>query len=424
MNGVQIGDVVAGRYRLDEFVGSGGMATVYRATDQRLGRTVAVKVFLQGAAGRGDEARRVSETRLLASLNHHALVTLHDAHLPEEGLAFLVMEYVDGGTLDARLRRGPLSPEDAAALGVELGEALHVVHSAGIIHRDVKPSNILLRAPLTPRGTVRPALADFGIAYLVDTTRLTTPGTAIGTAAYLAPEQVRGAPPTTASDIYSLGLVLIEALTGRRAFPQQTPMEAVVARLSMQPDIPTEVGFAWRSLLTTMTTTDPDQRPTAIGVAARLRLAGTAPDGDPGTTAAALPVTADESNVGGAPFARGFAGDGTTATKVLATEPTGPMEPTGPVEPTGPTHPAIPVHPAARAEGLRSRTDRGSDAAARRRWTPMTWALTSVALVVAVVLGISIWTSTLPTDAEQPDLPQTGEPLDTRLQELLEAVTP
>ncbi|HAQ59291.1 MAG TPA: serine/threonine protein kinase, partial [Microbacterium sp.] len=188
MNGVQIGDVVAGRYRLDEFVGSGGMATVYRATDQRLGRTVAVKVFLQGAAGRGDEARRVSETRLLASLNHHALVTLHDAHLPEEGLAFLVMEYVDGGTLDARLRRGPLSPEDAAALGVELGEALHVVHSAGIIHRDVKPSNILLRAPLTPRGTVRPALADFGIAYLVDTTRLTTPRTAIGTAAYLAPE--------------------------------------------------------------------------------------------------------------------------------------------------------------------------------------------------------------------------------------------
>ena len=400
MNGLQVGEVVAERYRVDEFVGAGGMAAVYRATDQTLGRTVAVKVFLQGTAGRGDEARRVSETRLLASLNHHALVTLHDAHLPEDGLAFLVMEYIDGGSLDDRLRGGPLSPRDAAGLAGELAEALHVVHAAGIIHRDVKPSNILLRSPLTPDGAARPTLADFGIAYLVDTTRLTAPGTAIGTAAYLAPEQVRGAPPTTASDIYSLGLVLIEALTGQRAFAQQTPIEAIAARLSMQPEIPNDIGYAWRSLLTAMTTLDPEQRPTALEVAARVRMVGSAAD-DAATTVAAPALTAIESRTGDGRAAQSLSADDSSATKVL---------------------------PAATATATRAETQAAGATSgasvARRRRTVTIWVGASVALAVAIVLGILVWTSNPPTDADQPDLPQIGEPLDTHLQDLLEAVTP
>lgn len=400
MNGLQVGEVVAERYRVDEFVGAGGMAAVYRATDQTLGRTVAVKVFLQGTAGRGDEARRVSETRLLASLNHHALVTLHDAHLPEDGLAFLVMEYIDGGSLDDRLRGGPLSPQDAAGLAGELAEALHVVHAAGIIHRDVKPSNILLRSPLTPDGVARPTLADFGIAYLVDTTRLTAPGTAIGTAAYLAPEQVRGAPPTTASDIYSLGLVLIEALTGQRAFAQQTPIEAIAARLSMQPEIPNDIGYAWRSLLTAMTTLDPEQRPTALEVAARVRMVGSAAD-DAATTAAAPALTAIESRTSDRRAAQSLGADDSSATKVLPAAATAVTQTE--TQATGAT---------------------GGPSVARRRRTVTIWVGAAVALAVAIVLGILVWTSNPPTDADQPDLPQIGEPLDTHLQDLLEAVTP
>ena len=128
------------------------------------------------------------------------------------------------------------------------------------------------RPPLTPDHTFRAVLADFGIAYLVDAARVTTPGTAIGTAAYISPEQVRGHAPTPASDIYSLGLVLLEALSGRRAFAQQTPIEAVSARLIAPPEVPGDWGYGWRSLLTAMTAVDPADRPTALDVSVRGRV--------------------------------------------------------------------------------------------------------------------------------------------------------
>ena len=178
------------------------------------------------------------------------------------------MEYVDGPTLSARLAAGPLPPpEEIAALAVDIAEALHVVHEKGVVHRDIKPSNVLLWNSPLPDRAFRAKLADFGIARLLDSTRVTVPGTVIGTAAYLAPEQVRGEEPSPAADIYSLGLMLIEALTGKRAFAAALGHEALIARLTVSPTIPDEVSGGWRTLLTAMTASNPARRPTALQVA-------------------------------------------------------------------------------------------------------------------------------------------------------------
>ncbi|MER7797999.1 protein kinase [Microbacterium sp. NPDC096154] len=282
--GASDAELLGGRYRLEELVGRGGMGRVYRATDELLGRTVAIKLFPAAPRDDADLARRASETRLLAALSHPSLVTLFDADTAEDGSGYLVMEYVDGGTLADRIARGPLAPQQVAAVAADLAEALHAVHAAGIIHRDIKPPNVLMRA--SAQGPYRATLADFGIAYLVDGARMTTPGMAVGTAAYFSPEQARGAEPSPASDIYAFGLVLIEALTGRRAFPQTTPIEAAIARLHTPPQVPAGFGYGWRSLLTAMTATDPAARPTALEVASRARSLQNEAD----ETAAAVPV--------------------------------------------------------------------------------------------------------------------------------------
>ena len=258
---------MGGRYRLQELVGIGGMSRVFRATDELLGRTVAVKLFPAAAGNHTDRARLDAETRLLASLSHPSLLTLYDADAFADGSGFLAMEYVDGGTLGDLLEKGPLAPREVAHVAVDLGDALAAVHAAGVIHRDIKPPNVLMRTSHGRR--FQATLADFGIAYLMDSARLTTPGMAVGTAAYFSPEQARGAQPTPASDIYALGLVLIESLTGRRAFPQSTPIEAAIARLHTPPEVPAGFGYGWRSLLTAMTATDPADRPSAAEVADR-----------------------------------------------------------------------------------------------------------------------------------------------------------
>ncbi|MFJ6550584.1 protein kinase [Microbacterium sp. NPDC091676] len=255
-----------GRYHLRECVGQGGMARVYRAEDSLLGRTVAIKMLRaeteQGAAS--ERAR--GEMTVLASLNHPALVTLYDAQLHPGRAEYLVMEFVDGPTLAARIAQGPLPSSEVAALAADLAEALHVVHGAGIVHRDIKPSNVLLTGRSLAGSRSGAKLADFGISVLVDAARLTSPGTVIGTAAYLAPEQLNGAAPAPAADIYALGLVLREALTGERAFAEAEGIGATLARLIEPPAIPESVGPAWSALLQRMTATDPEDRPSAAGV--------------------------------------------------------------------------------------------------------------------------------------------------------------
>ncbi|UPO77472.1 serine/threonine-protein kinase [Arthrobacter sp. Helios] len=269
--------LIAGRYRLTEPIGHGGMATVYRGQDEALGRDIAVKLFRASAVDPDDVERQDTEMHLLASLTHPGLVTLFDAGKDDAGRddgaageprAFLVMELIDGPDLRKRLRDKPVPAADVAYIGAELAGALAYIHARGVVHRDVKPANILL--PPAIAGTApRAKLTDFGIARMVDGARITATGATLGTANYLSPEQASGSSACASSDIYSLGLVLLESVTGRIEFGGSA-VEAAVARLSRDPEIPATLGPQWRSLLTAMTARTPEDRPTAGEVSASL----------------------------------------------------------------------------------------------------------------------------------------------------------
>ncbi|MFD8228214.1 protein kinase [Streptomyces massasporeus] len=261
--------ILAGRYRLDALIGSGGAADVYRGFDLRLRRPVAVKMFRPGTGFDTEEIFR-SEAEILARLQHPGLVTAFDAG-HHDGDAFLVMQLIDGRTLKSRIAEGPLSCGAAAALGAGLAEALAHTHEVGIVHRDVKPSNIILDS------SGRPHLTDFGISRLLDATTRTATETMTGTAAYLSPEQVLGRPVGRPADIYALGLVLLECLTGRLEY-DGGPLEAAIARLHRPPVLPDSLPDGIAGLLRDMTSLEEQERPTARDCARALtRLAGTNP---------------------------------------------------------------------------------------------------------------------------------------------------
>lgn len=274
--------VVADRYELLELIGRGGSAEVWRAQDTSLDRCVALKLVTvphdESSARAGDEART------LAKLNHPGLVPVYDAGVDDEGRPWVVMELVEGETLADELKRGPVSSERTATIGRSVAEALGYVHEQGLLHRDVKPANVLVGRDGRSR------LTDFGIARLVDSARVTSTGMMVGTASYLAPEQVAGEPVGPPADVYALGLVLLECLTGEREYAGAT-VEVALARLNRQPDVPDDLPDGWPGLLEAMTDREPARRPAPEQAAEELAaIAG----GGSATTvlAAAAPGTA------------------------------------------------------------------------------------------------------------------------------------
>jgi hypothetical protein len=239
------------------------MADVYAAVEVASGNPVAVKIVRSSDSALSDRLSR--EARALALLEHPGLVKLLDAGV-HDGQAFLVMELVEGRTLAARMRRGPLTPARCAALGRILANALAYVHAAGIVHRDVKPGNVLLG----PGGRAR--LADFGIARLVDTSSLTLTGTTLGTAAYMAPEQIEHHAVGPPADVWSLGIILVECLSGRRVFEGPAP-EVVAHRLTGPLPLPPGLPVPWRLLFEGMLARDPASRLSAGDVGGLLRAA-------------------------------------------------------------------------------------------------------------------------------------------------------
>jgi serine/threonine protein kinase len=258
------GRLLDGRYRLGERLGGGAVAEVFRGLDERLQRPVAVKLF------RGDAAEQLQrhddEMRTLAALDHPSLVTVFDAGTDGESeQPYLVMQLVEGPTLADELRESRLTAERTARYGAALADALAYVHERGLVHRDVKPANVLI----SEDGRVH--LADFGIARLVDSAHQTRTGDVLGTPAYFAPEQVAGEPVGPPADIYALGIVLIECLSGKRPF-EGTAMEVAMARLARAPEVPAELSADWQTLLIAMTQRSPEARPPATQVADALRL--------------------------------------------------------------------------------------------------------------------------------------------------------
>ena len=256
-----------GRYRLDEQLGSGGSAEVWRGTDERLRRPVAIKLLhphlLRDETERGRFDR---EARAAAALSHPGIVTVYDIDPSAAGPA-IVFELVEGATLSERLARGPLAPGEAARIAAELADALQHAHERGVVHRDVKPGNVLLDRD----GRAR--LADFGIARVIEqeAAALTTADLIPGTLGYLAPERLAGAEATASADLYALGVVLYEMVTGHPPFQAVTLLALAEAQQrgpAPAEGVPPTLEALWRDALQA----DPTKRPRdAAAMAVRLR---------------------------------------------------------------------------------------------------------------------------------------------------------
>ncbi|MEU2239432.1 protein kinase [Streptomyces sp. NPDC018338] len=260
-----LSSVGAGRYKLVRAVGRGGMATVYQATDTALGRKVAVKVMLRTAADEDFSARLQLEARAVAALSHRNVIAIHDiGDEPVPGgepTPYLVMEFVDGRTLSDLITDGPMPVHEALRITADVLDGLAAIHDAGLIHRDIKPTNIMV----TKVGVVK--VLDFGIvkAVATGTSPVTRTGTVIGTAQYMSPEQAQGKKLDHRSDLYSTGILLFELLCGRRPFNADSAAALLYHHVHTEPPLLCDLGIrvpeAVQKLLSSALGKDPEERP-------------------------------------------------------------------------------------------------------------------------------------------------------------------
>ena len=284
-----MGQPIGSRYELDSQLGRGAFGSVWRGKVRESGEAVAIKVLLEELANDADVVTRfLRERTALVNLRHRSLVSVRDLVVEGDVLA-LVMQLVEGPDLRAYLRgRGVLGPTESALLVADVAEALAVAHAAKIIHRDVKPANVLLKPE---EDGYRPLLTDFGIARLADAPSVTRTSQVVGTPYYLAPEVISGQQPTPAVDVYASGIMFFELMTGRPPFRGSDAMEVFQAHQTQPPPRPDGVSDPIWAVISAALAKDPKQRPDATGLAARLRAA--VGQGGPGR----LPVHPREGTV-------------------------------------------------------------------------------------------------------------------------------
>jgi serine/threonine protein kinase len=352
-----------GRYQLASRIAIGGMGEVWQATDLVIGRTVAIKILKDEYLGDpGFLERFRAEARHAALVNHEGIANVFD-YGEEDGSAYLVMELVPGEALSTMLERERVLPTDKVLDYVaQTASALQAAHAAGLVHRDIKPGNLLI----TPDGRVK--ITDFGIARIADQVPLTATGQVMGTVQYLSPEQASGHPASPTTDIYSLGIVAYEALAGRRPFTGESQVAIAMAQINdTPPELPVTVAEPVRNLVYACIAKRPEDRPsTAANLA---RAAQALRRGDVAAAVAAVPaVGGDDPFAGFIPVANGS----TAATRVLSSG-----SGTGS---TGPTTAEIP-----------------------RRRNPWTWPLIAIVSVLAVALiAIIIFFAIKPTGEPDP----------------------
>ncbi|MEO6942597.1 MAG: protein kinase [Terrimesophilobacter sp.] len=333
-----------GRYQLSNRIAIGGMGEVWQATDLVIGRTVAIKILKDEYLGDpGFLERFRAEARHAALVNHEGIANVFD-YGEEEGSAYLVMELVPGEALSTILERERVLATDRVLdIVAQTASALHAAHAAGLVHRDIKPGNLLI----TPDGRVK--ITDFGIARIADQVPLTATGQVMGTVQYLSPEQASGHPASPTTDIYSLGIVAYEALAGRRPFTGESQVAIAMAQINETPsDLPVTVSEPVRNLVYACIAKNPADRPASAAHLARAAQA--LRRGDVGAASAAVPGIVGESSLGTA-FGQ------TTATRVLPS-----ME-----SYTQPMHPIV-----------------------SKRRNPWTWPLIALIAILLVVLVAAI----------------------------------
>ncbi|MFT2817385.1 serine/threonine-protein kinase [Leifsonia sp. A12D58] len=381
-----------GRYELKSRIAIGGMGEVWQATDLVIGRTVAIKILKDEYLGDpGFLERFRAEARHAALVNHEGIANVFD-YGEEDGSAFLVMELVPGEALSTVLEREHVLPTDKVLdIVAQTAAALHAAHAAGLVHRDIKPGNLLI----TPDGRVK--ITDFGIARIADQVPLTATGQVMGTVQYLSPEQASGHPASPTTDIYSLGIVAYEALAGRRPFTGESQVAIAMAQINeIAPDLPATVSEPVRNLVFACIAKNPADRPAS---AAHLARAATAlRRGDVAAAAAAVPAVLA----------------GITATAATQLMPSAGDDQATALFPT--------TTPTTRAEAAAADAD-----AKKKKRSPWTWPLIAlIALLALVLVGTLIalfnqpstpeptkTTTSAPPTTPQPPAPTSAAPTPT-----------